>query len=95
VIDTRRKGMRCRAVKLIRIHAGMITPSSQGTVAYETQNLGRRLIQVQWDTGVTTYVFPEEVEMTGANGSRAKMASPFASVDAGGRFHKLARRRKL
>ena len=71
VIDSRRKGMRCRAIRLIRSHEGTITPSRQGTIAYETENLGRQLIQVQWDTGVSIYVFPNDVEIMAANGSRA------------------------
>lgn len=71
VIDSRRKGMRCRAIRLIRSHEGMITPSRQGTIAYETENLGRQLIQVQWDTGFSTYVFPDDIEIMAANGSTA------------------------
>jgi hypothetical protein len=27
------------------------------------ENLGRRLISVQWDGGITDYVFPSEIEI--------------------------------
>ena len=73
MIDTRRRGMRCRAIKLIRIPAGMVTPSSQGTISYEIENLGRQLIHVQWDTGFSTYVFPDEIDIMAANGSTANL----------------------
>lgn len=59
--------MRCRAIRPIRIHGRMVTPSSQGTISYEIENLGRQLIYVRWDTGFSTYVFPNEVEII-ANG---------------------------
>ena len=73
MIDTKRKGKRCRATRLIRIHAGIVAPSSQGTIAYEMENLGRQLIRVQWDMGSSTYVFPDEIEIMAANGSAANL----------------------
>jgi hypothetical protein len=65
MIDMKRRGMRCAAKKVIRSHGVMIQPTNQGTILYEMENLGRRLILVQWDDSSSTYVFPDEVEMTG------------------------------
>jgi hypothetical protein len=65
MIDTTRKGMRCRARKVIRGHAVMIEPDRRGTVAYETENLGRRLILVDWDGNSSLYVFPDEIQIAG------------------------------
>ena len=66
MIDTKRKGIRCRAKKLIRDHGVTIEPDNQGTIVYEIEDLERRLILVEWDGGPSLYVFPSAVEITGA-----------------------------
>ena len=66
MIDTKRKGIRCRAKKLIRDHGVTIEPDNQGTIVYEIEDLERRLILVEWDGGPSLYVFPSEIEITGA-----------------------------
>jgi hypothetical protein len=63
VIDTSLGGMRCRAVKDIRSYQGRITRFTEGTIQYEIDNLGRQLLSVEWDTGITDYVFPFEIEI--------------------------------
>lgn len=63
VIDERWKGKRCRAKREIRHHGGIIEASAEGTVQYEIDNLGRRLIQVLWDNGLSLNVFPDEIEI--------------------------------
>lgn len=65
MIDTSRTGMRCRAKKIVRGHKANIEPDNQGTIVYETENLGRRLILVDWDSNASLYVFPDEIEITG------------------------------
>jgi hypothetical protein len=47
----------------------MIEPDERGTVAYETENLGRRLILVDWDGNSSLYVFPDEIQITGTRNS--------------------------
>jgi hypothetical protein len=47
MIDRKRKGMRCGAKNMIRSREVTIQPANQGTVIYEMENLGRRLILVQ------------------------------------------------
>jgi hypothetical protein len=56
--------MRCGAKNMIRSREVTIQPANQGTVIYEMENLGRRLILVQWDGGSSTYAFPNEVDIT-------------------------------
>ena len=56
--------MRCGAKNMIRSREVTIQPPNQGTVIYEMENLGRRLILVQWDGGSSTYAFPDEVDIT-------------------------------
>jgi hypothetical protein len=63
MIDYTRSGTRCRAKRMIRSHAAVIMPFTQGTIVYEIENLERRLILVKWDTGGSTYVLSEEIEI--------------------------------
>ena len=57
------KGMRCRTTKMIRTHGGLLGRFTEGTIQGLADNLGRQLISVQWDNGVTTYVFANEIEI--------------------------------
>jgi hypothetical protein len=63
MIDTSKKGLRCRAKITVRAHEARIEPESQGTIVHEIENLGRRMILVQWDDDSSLYVFPEEIEL--------------------------------
>lgn len=63
MIDTSLMGMRCRATREVRSHQGLIRRFTEGTVQHDIDNFGRHLISVQWDTGVTDYVFPFEIEI--------------------------------
>jgi len=58
-----RKGSRCHAKFYLRTHAGAIEPWAQGTVIGEIDSLGRRLIEVSWDSGIRFYVLASEIEM--------------------------------
>lgn len=66
VIDTNLTGMRCRATSEVRSQRGLIRRWTEGTIRHDMDNLGRRLISVQWDGGVTDYVFPSEIEIIAA-----------------------------
>jgi hypothetical protein len=57
------RGMRCRTTKMIRTHGGLVGRFTEGTIQGLVDNLGRQLISVQWDSGVTTYVFINEIEI--------------------------------
>jgi len=57
-------GRRCRATKEIRTHEGLIRRFSEGTIQGVIDNLGRQLINVEWDSGITTYAFFNEIEIT-------------------------------
>jgi hypothetical protein len=63
MINQSQKGMRCRTTKLIRTHGGLISRFTEGTIQGVIDNLGRQLISVEWDSGVTTYVFFNEIEI--------------------------------
>jgi hypothetical protein len=68
MIDTSMRGARCRATRLVRSHQGLVKRMTQGTILYYIDNFGRQLINVEWDNGVTDYVFPFEVEIVDDEG---------------------------
>ena len=59
---SRIKGRRCRALRNIAGHQGLVRANTIGTIDSETDNLGRRLIAVRWDDSFQMYVFPDEIE---------------------------------
>ena len=63
MINGSQKGMRCRTTKELRTHRGLISRFTEGTIQGVIDNLGRQLISVEWDSGVTTYVFINEIEI--------------------------------
>jgi hypothetical protein len=69
MFDTHLAGARCRATRGMRSHRGLIERSTEGTIQHDIDNLGRHLISVQWDIGITDYVFPSEIEIIGKDAS--------------------------
>ena len=65
MINVNVKGMKCRAVRSIRYYQGTINAATEGTIQYECDNLGRKLIHVRWSNGITLNVFPNEIEIIG------------------------------
>jgi hypothetical protein len=63
MIDRSHAGYRCSTRYLVRTVKGNLPRGSEGTVAYEMENLGRHLILVNWDSGFAVPVFPDEVEL--------------------------------
>jgi hypothetical protein len=68
--DHTRKGLRCRTNRFIRTVEGDLPRASEGTIRYEIDNLGRRLVLVDWDQGFTVPVFPHEIELCAPNEAR-------------------------
>jgi hypothetical protein len=69
------KGQRCRAVRNINAHQGVVRAQTPGTIECETDNLGRRLIKVQWDESFEMYVFPHEIELIDGSAERDRRAA--------------------
>jgi hypothetical protein len=67
-------GLRCRATRQIRTHAGNVQLSAEGTIISEIDNLGRHLIEVDWQNGVRAYVFPHEIDIV-SDDSRNDLAA--------------------
>jgi hypothetical protein len=57
------QGRRCRATLYLNAHQGSVKAQTKGTIEFEIDNLGRRLISVRWDDGFQMYVFPDEIEL--------------------------------
>jgi hypothetical protein len=60
--DSMTVGIRCLATREIRTHAGLIRRFTEGVILYDLENVGRRLVYVQWDNGISGYVYPVEIE---------------------------------
>jgi len=65
MIDPTLTRTRCRATREIRTSQGLIRCSTEGVIQCEMDNLGRHLILVRWDSGVTDYAYPSEIEIIG------------------------------
>jgi hypothetical protein len=63
MINGVQKGMRCCTTREIRTHGGRLGRFTEGTIRGVIDNLGRQLISVEWDSGVTSYVFFNEIEI--------------------------------
>jgi len=48
---------------MVKSHRGLIKRSTEGTLQHGIDNLGRRLISVEWELGIIDYVFPSETEI--------------------------------
>lgn len=67
MIDRTHTGLRCHTLHLVRTVKGDLPRGSRGTVVHEMDNLGRHLILVDWDTGISVPVFPDEIELEDAH----------------------------
>jgi hypothetical protein len=71
MIDRTHVGLRCHTLHLLRTVKGDLPRGSEGTVAYEMDNLGRHLILVNWDKGFSVPVFPDEIVLDAAQSAAA------------------------
>ena len=67
MVDLSSEGMKCRAIRDIQSYQGMVRASTEGTIQYEIENLGRHIINVRWDNGLSLFVFPNEIEIIGGD----------------------------
>jgi hypothetical protein len=57
-------------IRHVQDRGGAVDRFTHGTIRYGMQNLGRDLVLVDWDTGRTNMVFPDDIEILGANAAR-------------------------
>jgi len=63
MVDLSSQGTQCRAVVDIQSYQGMVRTSTEGTIRYGIENLGRHLINFYWGNGLRLNVFPNEIEI--------------------------------
>jgi hypothetical protein len=54
-------GRFCRMLKPVRDHEGLSRFSEKPRILRAVDNLGRRMLLVQFEDGATTFLFPDEV----------------------------------
>ena len=62
-MDRSHSGLRCRTVRHLYTVKGALPRKSEGTIRYEIENLGRKLIFVDWDNGMSVPAFSDEIEV--------------------------------
>ncbi len=61
MVDTSSKGIRCRAARDIPRLEGMIKSLAMGTIVFELVGGSCHFVNVYWDHGVDSLVFPQEI----------------------------------
>ena len=67
MLDRTLSGTRCWTVRPIMHHAGYLPRRLGGTVRYAVENLDRRLLNVDFDSGQSMMVFIDDVVIDDAN----------------------------
>jgi hypothetical protein len=63
------EGRKCRAERSIISHQGTVKAKTEGIIQHVIKNLDRQLINVEWENGVTSYAFPDEVQIQQSEGT--------------------------
>ena len=71
VINRIFSGGRCQVIRHVQYPGGVVDRLTHGTIRYGLENLGRELVLVDWDTGRTSMVFPEDIVLVHGESSAA------------------------
>jgi len=63
MVDRTHTGKRCRTLQHLTTRDGVLRRDTYGKIRYETDNLDRRLVFVDWKNGMSTLVFAHEIEL--------------------------------
>ena len=61
MLDRTLTGQRCHTTRPIAHHGGYLPRQIEGTIRYATENLGRTLLHVDFDSGTSMMVLPDDV----------------------------------
>ena len=64
--STELAGKKCRTTRFLTAVSGRVDQFTEGRIRYVVENLGRKLVLVDWDRGGSTMLFPDEVEIVDA-----------------------------
>jgi hypothetical protein len=65
MLDRTFDGLRCRTTRPIAHHGGYLPRRVEGTVRYATENVGRTLLRVDFDSGESLMVLVDDVALDG------------------------------
>jgi hypothetical protein len=65
MLDRSLSGARCRTVRPIAHHGGHVPRLLGGSIRYATDNVGRRLLYVDFDSGQSLMVFADDIALDG------------------------------
>ncbi len=65
MMDRSLGGKRCRTVRQIALHGGYLPHREEGTIRYAIENIGRTLLRVDFDSGRSLMVLPDDVAVEG------------------------------
>ena len=71
MLDRRLDGKRCRTARPIAHHGGYVPREVSGTIRYTVENLGRTLLRVDFDSGASLMVLPDDVVIDDGENSAA------------------------
>jgi hypothetical protein len=61
MMDLSLEGTRCRTTRPIAHHGGYLPRELAGTIRYTIENIGRTLLRVDFDSGQSLMVLPDDV----------------------------------
>jgi hypothetical protein len=61
MLDRSLGGIRCFTVRRIAHHGGYLPSKTAGTIRYTTENLGRTLVRVDFDSGQSLMMLSDDV----------------------------------
>jgi len=61
MMDRTLGGTRCRTIRTVTHHRGILPRKTTGTVRYSLENIGRTLVYVDFDAGPSLMVLPEDI----------------------------------
>jgi hypothetical protein len=65
VMDRTLSGKRCRTVRTVAHHRGHLPRETAGTIRYALENIGRTLVFVDFDSGPSLMVLPDDIRLEG------------------------------
>jgi hypothetical protein len=61
MMDLSLGGIRCRTSRRIAHHGGYLPREVEGTIRYSIENIGRTLLRVDFDSGESLMLLPDDV----------------------------------
>ena len=69
MMDRTLGGKRCRTIRSVSHHRGILPRKTTGTVRYSLENIGRTLFYVDFDAGPSLIMLPDDITFEAAEPS--------------------------